>query len=210
MDKILSKIINKRLFQILDHMAKHPDSVSDEDRNLLEKLYSALCCGLQISEHSRWRVTWKVEKWHDKERKAAGLEPDEVVYAGQNIILDSGANEMLKLIAGTGGNAFSAANTYICVGNNSTAENATQSGVIASSSNKAYAKLDPGYPQVSGRQVTYQASFGESSANFTWNELSIMNGNLSSSVAMNRKVQNLGTKTTGIWTIQAKVSLLSA
>lgn len=209
MNQMLSKIFNEYAFRILDDMAKHPESVSEADRSLLEKLYSALCAGLHISEHSRWCVDWQVEKWHDTKRKEAGFEPDEIAYAGQNIILDSGANEMLKLISGTGGTAYSSANTYIYVGTNTTAENAAQSGVLATGSNRAYAKLDSGYPVVNGRQVIYRASFGDSSANFTWNESSIVNGVSTSAVAMNRKMQNLGTKNTGTWTIQITVSLTS-
>lgn len=208
-DNKLSKIMFNKMTAVLDNMKNNPDSVSEHDRSMLEKLYSSLCKGLGISEHSQWRVEWKVEKWIDTARKIAGFEPDEVVCDTQNIILDSGANEMLKLIAGTGGTAFDATNSYIFVGTDTSAENSAQSGVLATGGNRAYAKLDSGYPAVSGRQVTYRASFGDSEANFAWNEASIANGIGASSVSMNRKVSSLGTKTTGTWTIQITVSLTS-
>lgn len=206
----LSEIMFNKMTAVLDNMKNNPDSVSEHDRSMLEKLYSSLCKGLGISEHSQWRVEWKVEKWLDTARKIAGFEPDDVVYDTQNIILDVGANEMLKLISGTGGTAFSSANAYIFVGTDTSTENAAQTGVLATGSNRAYAKIDSGYPSVSGRQLVYRASFGDNEANFAWNEASITNGIGTNSISMNRKVSPLGTKTTGTWTIQITVSLVSA
>lgn len=209
-DNKLSEIMYNKMTDVLDNMRKNPNSVTEHDRSMLEKLYSSLCKGLGISEHSQWRVEWKVEKWIDTARKIAGFEPDEVVCDTQNIILDVGANEMLKLISGTGGTAFSSANSVIWVGTDSSTENAAQTGVLATGSNRAYANIDSGYPTVSGRQLVYRASFGPDEANFAWNEASIANGTGTNSISMNRKVSALGTKTTGTWTIQITISLVSA
>lgn len=206
----LSNVLYEKMMSILDKMKNNPESVSNEDRGLLEKLYSALCKGLGISEHSQWRVEWRVEKWMDTAKKIAGFEPDEVICDTQNIILDSGANEMLKLITGTGGTPFSNANTYMFVGTDTTTENAAQSGIIATGSNRAYAAMESGYPVVSGRQMTFRASFGDDMANFAWNEASIVNGTGANSISMNRKVTPLGTKVTGTWTLQIIVSLTSS
>lgn len=205
----VNKLIYDKISDVLDNMKNNPDSVTDEDRDKLNSLYSKLCKGLGISEHSQWRVEWKVEKWFDTARKLAGFEPDEIAYAPQNIILDVGANEMLKLITGTGGTQYSNSAAYIYVGDNNTAERANQTGVIATT-NKAYAKMDSGYPTVDGRQMVFRSSFSDAQANFQWNEVCITNGTGVGSIAMNRKVANLGTKTTGTWTIQVTVSLVSA
>lgn len=200
----------KRMNSMLNEMKNNPEKVTEEDRNNLSKLYSLICKTLGISEHSRWEVQWRVEKWADTAKKLAGFAPDEVCTETQNIILDTGANEMLKLIAGTGGTAFSNANAYIFVGTDTTPENASQTSVIASGGNRAYAKMDSGYPSVSGRQVIYRSSFGDEAANFAWNEAAITNGSGVGAIAMNRKVASLGTKATGTWTIQITVSLVSA
>lgn len=205
-----SEVMYNKLVNMLNHMKRNPNSVTDDDRSKLEKLYSALCGGLGISEHSQWRVQWKVEKWFDGARKAAGLDPDEIVYDTQNVILDVGANEMLKLISGTGGTAFDAANSAIYVGTDTSAENAAQNGVLATGSNREWARLDSGYPVVTGRQVEYRATFDENSANFAWNEASITNGTGTNSVSMNRKVKPLGTKVGGFWSISITISLVSA
>lgn len=205
-----SKVMYNKAMEMLDHMKKNPDSVTEEDKNILNKLYKKICEGLGISEHSQWRVEWQVEKWFDSARKLAGLGPDEIVRDTQNVILDLGANEMLKLITGTGGTPYNANNTYVFVGTDSSTENAAQTGVLATGTNRAYAKLDNGYPTVTGRQMVFRASFNDEEGNFAWNEASIVNGIGTNAISMNRKVSPLGTKTTGIWTIQITVSLVSA
>lgn len=209
MENNLSKILYSKVNDVLDNMKKNPDSITEEDMSMLKKLYSNLCKTMGFSEHSQWKVTWRVDKWFDTARKLAGFEPDEVVLETQNIILDSGANEMLKLIAGIGGTAYSSANSYIYVGTDSTAENAAQNGVLATGANRAYAKVDSGFPNVEGRTLTYQASFGDEVANFEWNEASIVNGTGPNAIAMNRKVKSLGTKTTGTWMLRIDITLTS-
>lgn len=208
-EKKLTNAIMERMNSLLDEFKNNPDKMTEEDKNWLEKLYSQLCKVTGISEHSQWRVEWRVEKWFDTARKLAGFEPDEIAVETQNIILDVGANEMLKLITGTGGTAYSNANTYLFVGTDSSPENASQNGVIATGNNRAYATVDAGYPVVTGRQMVYRASFGDTEANFAWNEASIVNGIGTNAVSMNRKVASLGTKTTGSWTLQITISLTS-
>lgn len=207
--KNLATQIYEKMKAYLDTMQEHPEMVTEDDTNRLNDLYSRLCKTLGISEHSQWRVEWRLEKWADTARKLSGFAPDEVLCDVQNIVLDNGANEMLKLITGTGGTAYNAANSYIYVGTDTTPENASQSGVLATGSNRAYAAMDTGYPVVNGRQMVYRASFGDTAANFEWNEASIVNGTGANAIAMNRKVASLGRKTTGTWTLQITVSLTS-
>ena len=201
----------KILSGLLNEMQEHPETVTDEDRSALKKIHSALCKALGISEHLDWKIEWIVDKWHSTADMLAGVAPYETVRDSQNIVLDSGANEILKLISGTGGTAFNNANARIVVGNVATAENATQTGVLATGSNRAEAVMDSGYPQVSGRTVTYRATFGEGAAKFDWREACILNGSISNSgtIAMNRKVSNMGTKEEGTWTMQIVITLLS-
>lgn len=206
-ENTISNVAYDKMMRMLEAMQKNPDKVSEADKNALNKLYASLCKSLGISEHSQWRVEWKVEKWFDTARKLMGLAPDEVLVEAQNVILDSGANEMLKLIAGTGGTAFSNENAYIYVGTDNTPENAAQVGVLATGSNVAYAPMDSGYPAVSGRSLVYRATFDDATANFAWNEASISNGTGGNAVFMNRKVAQMGTKATGTWVLQITVQV---
>lgn len=205
----LTTKIYEEMRNYLAMLQAHPEMVTDEDTEKLNKLYSQLCKTMGISEHSQWRVEWQLDKWLCTADKEAGKAPDETLYDSQNIILDIGANEMLKLITGTGGTVFDNTNSFIYVGTDSTPENASQSGVLATGSNRASAAMDTGYPLVNGRQMIYRASFGDSSANFAWNEAAIVNGTGANAISMNRKVSNMGTKASGTWTLQITVSLTS-
>lgn len=196
--------------QLVSEIEKNPEKLSDCDKKVLEKIFNALKKPLNISEHASWAVEWVVEKWNSLEEKAKGIAPYEIVHSGQNIILNDGATEMLKLISGTGGTAYNNANAKIYVGTSATSENATQTGVVASGSSKAYANIDSGYPKVEGRTVTYRATFSDESANFEWNEVALANGTGVGSVSMNRKVSPMGTKNGGTWTMQLTISLLSS
>lgn len=199
-----------QILSLLAEMKAHPENVTEHDKVMLEQLHKSLCKATNTSEHFRWCAEWTVDKWHSMKDKLAGLAPYETVHEGQNIVLDGGANEILKLIAGTGGTAYNSTNAKIYVGTDTTSENASQTGVIASGGNKAYANMDSGYPIVDGRTATFRASFGDDSANFAWNEASITNGTGVGSIAMNRKVSSMGTKNGGTWTLQLTISLVSA
>ena len=202
----------KAISKILENIAAKAESLTDAQKEELKNLRSILNRALALSEHVAWEVHWRVEKFLSKtfdEVLATGEQPYEVCSDVQNIILDTGANEMLKLIGGVAGaTAFSAANAKIYVGSDSTAEAASQTGVLATT-NKAYAGMDSGYPSVSGRTIVFRASFDDAAANFAWNEAAITNGSGVSAIAMNRKVSALGTKTTGTWTLQLTISLTS-
>ena len=202
----------KALSAMLEKAAQNPENLTEAGREQLKSLRSVLNRALAFSEHVAWEVHWRVEKFLSKtfdEVIATGEQPYEVCSDVQNIILDTGANEMLKLIGGvSGATAFSAANAKIYVGSDSTAEAASQTGVIATT-NKAFAGMDSGYPSVSGRTIVFRASFDDATANFAWNEAAITNGSGAGAIAMNRKVSALGTKTTGTWTLQLTISLTS-
>ena len=202
----------KALSAMLERAASNPEGLNDAQKEQLKSLRAILSKALAFSEHVAWEVHWRVEKFLSKtldDVLSSGEKPYEVCSDVQNIILDTGANEMLKLIGGvSGATAFSAANAKIYVGSDSTAEAASQTGVIAVT-NKAFAGMDSGYPSVSGRTIVFRASFDDATANFAWNESAITNGSGAGAIAMNRKVSALGTKTTGTWTLQLTISLTS-
>ena len=70
-----------------------------------------------------------------------------------------------------------------------------------------YKAMETGYP-TSGtlQKAVYKSSFGATEANYIWNEWSVMNG-ATAAKNMNRKVESLGTKTTGTWTLEVEISL---
>ena len=208
------ELLNKALTAIEN---KNGDLTSEEYETA-KKMYFALQDPLHFSKHSAWKVDWLLEKWNDtkdtlKEVMNLGSEKfttEELLFGG-NIVLDNGANEMLKLIAGdTSATPYNYTNAKIFVGTDSTAESASQTGVIASGANRAYASMDVGYPVVSNRTLVFRASFNNDTANFEWNEAAITNGTGVGNVAINRKVSSMGTKNGGTWTLQISISLVSA
>lgn len=202
----------KTISAMLERAAENPEGLNDAQKEQLKSLRALLNKALAFSEHVAWEVHWRVEKFLSKtldDVLSSGEKPYEVCTDVQNIILDTGANEMLKLIGGVSGAvAFSAANAKIYVGDDATAEAASQTGVLATT-NKAYAAMDTGYPSVSGRTIVFRASFDDSSANFAWRESAVTNGSGVGAISMNRKVSSLGTKVTGTWTLQITISLTS-
>ncbi len=189
--------------ECIAYLTAHPEKVTDDIREKAKALYANLTKMLQYSEHSAWGVKWTIEK------RNRFNEPMPYETIGGNIILNGGANEMLKLVFGVGApTAYDATHGRIAVGSDSTAERATQSGVIAQGSNKAMAALDSGYPKVQDRTATVRATFGESAANFPWNEVSLVNGQGGEAIALNRKQATMGTKNGGVWTVQLEVSIV--
>lgn len=216
--KIIKKIFDEAV-DCLDKLKKTGEPLTDETESRLNRLFSLLCERKGLSEHSHWAVKWTVEKRNkitDKtpyEILSGNFSPDEVATAVGNVILNGGATEMLKIICGISGSIpYSNANAKIYVGSDSTPERANQTGVLASGGQKEYAAMDSGYPSVpsSGRTAVFRATFGESKANFPWNEMSLVNGVSGSSTAMNRKQASMGTKNGGVWSIQLEVSIVDA
>ncbi|HUV85125.1 MAG TPA: hypothetical protein VMV86_05400, partial [Methanosarcinales archaeon] len=80
-----------------------------------------------IAVTGKWQPKWKIEKFNSLGKLYAIEE-----FAG-NKLLDEGVNEMWKLIAGLGGTPFNTANSYIGVGNGTTAASGDQTGLLGAS-----------------------------------------------------------------------------
>ena len=160
-----------------------------------------------ITNSKTWNVTAVVEKWNRASDHAAGLPPDDVVEAPGNLLLDAGINLMLDLLIGAGGTAYTTGNSYIGVGDSSTAAAADQTGLLASS-NKDFQGMESGYPPGTDQTVTWRAIWASAEGNFAWNEWTISNSNSDSGVNLNRKVASLGTKASGSsWTLTVTITV---
>jgi len=128
-----------------------------------------------------------------------GVKPYEDLNFSGNIALNEGINLVFTLICGGAGTPWNSANARIGVGDSSATESVTQTGLQGT--NKAFKGMDSGYPTFgTGQQATWRATFGATEANFTWNEITVVNGADDSAINLNRKVQAMGTKASGsIW-----------
>jgi len=153
----------------------------------------------------------------------AGVAPDpyEVVRGGLNLLMYGGASCLWELLEGLGtGTAgqlltyFNNANAAIGVGDSSTGAVATQTDLQAAS-NKDRNAMDATYPlhtdgtTSAAATVDYKATFGSSEANFAWAEWGVFNSPTAATGRMlNRKVEALGTKTSGTtWSISVSLTL---
>jgi hypothetical protein len=106
---------------------------------------------------------------------------------------DAGRNAMVQATIGAGGTAFNNANTYIGVGDSTTAFSAAQTDLQAAT-NKLRKAMDATYPSGGSNVITFRSTFATTDANFAWQEWGIFNAS-SGGTMLSRKVESLGTKT---------------
>lgn len=155
-----------------------------------------------------------IEEYRRRFGRAAGerlfeaeQQPFEERVIEGNLLLQEGIQALFTLLIGGSETAFNNANARIGVGNGTAAAEDTQTGLQGAST--AFKGMDTGYPQVgtlADKKCTWRASFGSAEANFAWQEWTVDNG-ATPNKNLNRKVESLGTKTTGTWMLTVTVSL---
>lgn len=147
------------------------------------------------------RTHFKIEKYNWGESTPYATEEFE-----ENLLLNSGIQNLWNLATSLGGTAWANANTNLGVGDSSTAEAATQTALQGAS--QAYEKQLAGFPSLANETISFKSSFGPAEANFAWNEFDIVTASGTGGTALNRKVSAQGTKTSGQnWTLEVDVTL---
>lgn len=160
----------------------------------------------QIAEAIRYKTRWNITKYADDRAFAEGR-PFEKREVHGNLLLNEGIAELLDLLIGAGGTAFNNANSYLGVGDSTTAESAAHTDLQAAS-NKTYKAMSATYPSRSGQSVTWRAVFGSADANYAWQEFTVSNASSGTGKNLNRKVSNQGTKASGqTWTLDLTITL---
>jgi hypothetical protein len=114
-----------------------------------------------------------------------------------------------SLTVGAGGTAFNNANSYIGVGDSTTAFSAAHTDLQAAT-NKLRKAMDATYPTVATNVLTFRSTFATTDANWAWQEWGIFNAS-SGGTMMSRKVESLGTKTSAqSWQITCTITLAVA
>jgi hypothetical protein len=166
----------------------------------------------QVYWHAHLRLDKYDGDW-SPEDIAAGLAADalvETLERDDNLLLIGGASALWERLIGTTITAYSNANARIGVGDSTTAAADTQTDLQAAT-NKTYKAMDATYPThtdstgtAGSKSITFRSTFGTADANYAWQEWIIDNGTR----ALNRKVENLGTKTSaGTWVLTITLSL---
>ena len=167
---------------------------------------------MKMNESARWLCRFRVSKYREDIEAYQGNEADfhqlfkpcEVTDGEGNLLLNSGIDEMWDLVVGDSANHFNNATAQIGVGDSTTAASASQTDLQAAT-NKTYKAMESGYPTSTSQKATFKASFGDSEANYAWNEWVIKQS--ASGKCLNRKVESLGTKTSGTWTLEVNITL---
>ncbi len=178
-----------------------------------------------------WKARVERHRWADPDgailaRLRAGAAfadlpaPDEVIERVGNLLMFGGASCLWQALIGNGtgtaGQAltfFNNANAAIGVGDSTAAAAATQTDLQAAT-NKDRNAMDATYPQHTdgtadaNNDIVFRSSFGAAEANFAWQEWGVFNSPTAATGRMlNRKVESLGTKTTGTWTLTVTLTL---
>jgi hypothetical protein len=167
---------------------------------------------MKKQELANWLCRYRLSKYHQDIEPYRGREdefhrlftPYEVIEGEENCLLNSGIDEIWDLVTGASANHYDNTNARIGVGDSNTAANATQTDLQAAT-NKTYKGMESGYPTSTSQKVTFKASFGSTEANYAWEEWVVKHS--TSAICLNRKVESLGTKSTGTWTLEVEISL---
>lgn len=171
-----------------------------------------------VQDALRWKCITRVEKYEGEYEP--GKTPVEVVEREGNLLMYGGASCLWQCLIGNGTTTagqsltyFNNANAAIGVGDSSAAAAATQTNLQATT-NKLRKGMDATYPQhtdgtASGSaSITFKSTFGTADANFAWNEWGLFNSATDGTGRMlNRKVESLGTKTSGSWVLTITLTL---
>lgn len=153
-------------------------------------------------------------------RKFVGA-PEEIERVEGNLLVNEGIQLLIDVLIGASANTYNNANSYMGVGDTATAEAASQTELLATqnAANRFYKAQVASYPQRPGsngaQSADWRSDFTSTEANFVWNEWTIARGATTASgsgflvgtINLNRKVQSLGTKTTGTWTLTGTVTI---
>jgi len=163
-------------------------------------------------ELANWLCRFKLSKYHQDIEPYRGREgkfhqlftPYEVIEGEGNLLLNEGIDEMWDLITGAGGTAYNNSNARIGVGNGTAAAVVTQTGLQGAST--AFKGMETAYPTSIAQKATFKSSFGDTEGNFAWEEWTVDNG-ATANKNLNRKVESLGTKSGGTWTLEVSITL---
>ena len=116
---------------------------------------------------------------------------------------------MVQASVGAAVTAFNNANSYIGVGDSTTAHAVAQTDLQAAT-NKLRKAMDATYPSGGTNVLTFRSTFATADANFAWNEWGVFNAS-SGGTMLNRKVESLGTKTnTQTWQFTVTLTFTTA
>ena len=205
------------MLEVRDHIEKHTTWTREawnEDKVDFARKRLAAMGKTHVLDGSIWRPIQ--EAVTSPVLRALHITPDDILVVEGNLLLNEGLQRMIDLLIAAGGTAYNNANAYIGVGDTNTAEAASQTELLATqnAANRFYKAMVASYPQRTSQSCDWRSDFTSTEANFAWAEWTVAAGATTASGSgflvgttnLNRKVQSLGTKTTGTWTLTSTIT----
>jgi hypothetical protein len=163
-----------------------------------------------VEEKATWRAKATVEKYDDE-----GNLVETVVVEPGNILVNAGINQLLDRLV-LAEQVWDNTHVGLAVGNGTAAAAAGDTDLAGAS--KRYNAMEAGYPTVGTRKLTVRAAFAAAEANFAWQEYGVVVADTATAfvaadakpanyILLNRKVQSLGTKDSGTWTLTVEITI---
>ena len=180
------------------------------------------------AESGLWIARSKVEKYRQdiapyvgrEQEFHAEFDPYAVEEHVGNLLMFGGVSVIWQALIGNGTTTadqlltyFSNARAAIGVGDSTTAAAGTQTDLQAAT-NKLRKGMEATYPThtdgttAAANTITFRSSFATGEANFAWQEWAVFNSVAAATGRMlNRKVESLGTKASGTWTLTVTLQI---
>ena len=157
---------------------------------------------MELKDKLTEKAVWTLTKFASDEEVAKDNPFEEVKIFG-NILVNTGINNMLLLLIGGAGTSYSA--PYLGVGDDATAENASQTDLIGAG--KVRVAMNGGYPTSGTQTVVFQSDFTGLVANIHWQEFGAFTA-AAAGIMLDRKVSDQGTKTSGqTWRLTLTITI---
>lgn len=186
--------------------------------------WSNLGAEIKLSQPVRWKCVTQIDKEWKADDPVSGMfrgDTETIVVAG-NTLVNGGASVIWERLitlkpstssTGAALQGFSTGTSRIGVGNSTAATTVTMTDLQGAS--KTYKSMEAGFPSHSdgtsssgARQIQLKASFSTAQANYAWQEWATFNSTAATKRMLQRKQQNVGTKTSAAtWTITVTLSL---
>lgn len=185
-------------------------------------------------ERGSWSFMWMAEKWTEDAceyaRTKVGLPKNAPVSSAilrtliptpdlgiqvvdANVLCNAGIQRMLDLLIAAGGQALDSTHSRVGVSDTSGSPAAADTDLFGSagSTHRQFKTMNATYPSRASQTVTWQSDFTSLEADFHWQDWGIdagtANGTAVTAPLLNHKAEDLGTKTTGTWTLSGAVTI---
>ena len=153
---------------------------------------------IHVPETRRVIGVFRLEKFEAIQRKGTDIiapEPHEILEFN-NLSTNAGLQLEADLLMGAGGTAFNNANSYIGVGNGTTAVSAAHTDLQGAS--KTRKAMEATFPSRSGQTVTWRSIFATGDANYSWEEMAVFNASSAETMLARALVSAPFTKTSAL------------